>query len=160
MQSHLAWSNIIFEATGVRIILTKTKTIQCSERNLQFFIPRHSNQSVCLYTQLIAWKASSPCSRPSDPVFVVPSRGNWVPLNRNLADPVYKAALAAAGVTPSEYGWSSFRRGGATMGFLATGDVESLREHGDWKSNAYIKYLSLPASRRKHIVAALQHVLD
>ena len=74
--------------------------------------------------------------------------------------PVYKAALAAVGVNPSLYGWSSFRRGGATSGFIATGDVESLREHGDWRSNAYTRYLALPAQKRTHLVNALQGMLS
>ena len=135
------------------------KTIQCSECHPQFLIPKHSNQSICLFTQLQAWKSLTPCSAPLDPVFISLDNGTWVPLNRRLADPAFKASIQASGSNPSSYGWSSFRRGGATMGFLATGDVECLREHGDWKSNAYIRYLSLPASRRKHIVEALQQVL-
>ena len=74
-------------------------------------------------------------------------------------DPVFKAALAAVGVNPSLYGWSSFRRGGATSGFIATGDIESLREHGDWRSNAYTRYLALSARKRTHLVNALQNML-
>ena len=49
-RSHLSWKNIIFQEHGVKIILGKTKTIQCSERNLQFFIPKHSDTSICLFT--------------------------------------------------------------------------------------------------------------
>ena len=76
-----------------------------------------------------------------------------------MADPVLKSAIATLGLDASKYEGSSFRRGRATSGFLATGDVEALREHGDWKSNAYTRYLALPASKRTHIVSALQSLL-
>ena len=95
----------------------------------------------------------------TDPVFISNCGGQWQPLTRQLADPLFKAALSAAGVSPTSYGWSSFRRGGASTGFIATKDVESLREHGNWKSNAIIRYLSLPASKRTHLVSALQNVI-
>ena len=66
----------------------------------------------------------------------------------------------ADGKNPWYFGWSSFRRGASTTGFLATGDIETLREHGDWKSNAYVRYLALPADKRTHLVRALQSVLS
>ena len=101
-----------------------------------------------------------PYRNPTDPVFVIQHLGCWKPLSRQTADPTFKAALSAVGADASAYSWSSFRRGGATSGFIATGDVESLREHGDWKSNAYTRYLALPASKRVHIVSALQNILN
>ena len=157
--SHLSWSNIIFHVNHVEIVLPKTKTIQCNERKLRFVIPKHENMSICLHTQLRSLFLSSPFRNPLDPVFVIQHLGCWRPLSRQLANPAFKTALTAVGADASAYGWSSFRRGGATTGFLATGDVESLREHGDWKSNAYVRYLALPASKRVHIVSALQNIL-
>ena len=157
--SHLSWGNITFYRDAVKIVLSKTKTIQCKERSLQFVIPEHSNKSVCLFTQLKAWFSASPHTQSTDPVFLIVHCGVYKPLNRQLADPVLKSAIAALGLDPTKFGWSSFRRGGATTGFLATGDVEALREHGDWRSNAYTRYLALPASKRTHLVSALQGLL-
>ena len=157
--AHLTWGGVSFTDNGVKIILSKTTTIQCNERNLQFLIPVHSNRSVCLYTQLKLWFDSTPHKRHYDPVFLVCHLGSWVPLTRSLANPSFKSSLTAVGANASSYGWSSFRRGGATTGFIATGDIESLRKHGDWSNNAYTRYLALPASQRTHIVSALQNVL-
>ena len=93
-----------------------------------------------------------------DPVFLH-LEGGFSPLSRRLATPFFKASISTAGLNSSNFGWSSFRRGGATTAFIATQDVESLRVHGDWQSNAYTRYLSLPASRRRHLVSALQSVI-
>ena len=158
--AHLTWSNITFYSNAVKVVLDKTKTIQCKERNLQFIIPIHNNSSVCLLTQMKAWFNLSPYKQGDDPVFVVCHNGVWQPLNRTLADQAFKSALAGLGVNPSSYGFSSFRRGASTTGFLATGDVETLREHGDWKSNAYVRYLALPADKRTNLVKALQNSLS
>ena len=159
-KAHLTWSNIHFSRDSVLIILDRTKTIQCGERNLQFLIPRHHNPSVCLFTHLYAWRASTPRSDLNDPVFILTRAGLAVPLTRHLADPVYKACLASAGVRASSYGWSSFRRGGATASFLANRDIESLRAHGDWASSAYVRYLAIPAPARVQLVSTLQDTLS
>ena len=150
----------MFYSNAVKIVLNQTKTIQCKERNLQFVIPCYENGSVCLLTQMSAWYDMSPYTRGNDPVFLTFQLGRWQPLSRQSADPSYKAALVAVGKNPQSYGWSSFRRGASTTGFLATGDIETLREHGDWKSNAYVRYLALPADKRTHLVRVLQSVLS
>lgn len=76
-----------------------------------------------------------------------------------LAEMQIKAGLAAARVNSRLYGWSSFRRGGATTCFLATKDVESLRAHGDWASSAYTRYQAIPAPDCGHLVTTLQNTL-
>ena len=155
---HLTWKDVSFSNGGVTVKLTRTKTVQMSERYLTFFIPEHEDASVCLVRQLWSWKGISPITSPSDPVFVVADRaGAPVPLTRRLADPVLKATLGRCGATPARYGWSSFRRGGATSFFLASEgkDLETLRCQGDWRSSAYREYLSLPGRARSHVAEML-----
>ena len=86
--AHLSWGNIQFFNNSVLIILEKTKTIQCKEKNLQFHIPRHSNSSVCLLTQLRSWYSSTPFKAPNDPVFLTMNGSVWQPLTRSLATPL------------------------------------------------------------------------
>lgn len=159
---HLAWGDLSFCQRGVVVRLTKTKTVQMSERFLTFLIPVHDVPSTCLTSQLQAWRRISPLTAPEDPVFVVPGVGGRpVPLTRRRADPAFKGALARAGARPGSYGFSSFRRGGATSYFLATGgkDVESLMSQGDWRSGAYREYLYLPGTSRGHVAGTLQREL-
>ena len=158
-RDHLTWKSISFQQDSVRIVLNKTKTIQCNERYLEFSIPKHRNPSICLFTQLRHLYSVTPKRSPSDPVFIDSHSGLSQQLTRDIANPIFKSSLAAAGLNPANFGWPSFRRGGATTAFIATGDVEALREHGDWKSNAYTRYLALPANRRTHLVNSLQNVL-
>ena len=156
---HLAWRNCTFSESGLCIKFEATKTIQCQERVLTFNFPRHANSSVCLFTQLAYLKAAFPNASPSDPVFLASCGNQLVPLTRYIADPVFKSLLTLAGLRPHSFGWSSFRRGGATNFFLATGNTEMLRIHGDWKSSAYMRYLSIPADQRTGVVSTLQDLL-
>ena len=158
--AHFSWSNIKFLSDSVHITLEKTKTIQCKERNLQFTIPRIQNSSVCLYAQLQALRSQLPPAVGNLPVFFTYLNGTIQPITRQLVDPLFKSALAQAGVNQKSFGWSSFRWGGATHALIVTNDVEALREHGDWKSNAYTRYLALPASKRSHLVSALQKAIS
>ena len=159
---HLAWQHLSFRPDSVKITLVKTKTIQCSERRLTFVVPRHSNPSFCLLTHLLAWQTASPAPFLHHPVFVLPAHQPhcaYTPVNRRLADAFLKAALEVVGADVTRYSWSSFRRGSATSYYLASGDVESLRVHGDWCSQAYTRYLSLPATARVGVVSTVQSLL-
>ena len=82
-QAHLTWSNVSYKPDGVKITIQKTKTIQCQERLLMFFIPKHANTSICFHTQLLSWFNASPLKAPFDPVFLhleggfPPSLADW-----------------------------------------------------------------------------------
>ena len=153
--AHLTWGDVQFRQGCVRVKLRKTKTIQCGERVLTFNIPELENKSLCLVYNLSLWRQVSPLCSDQDPVFSVCEGGSWVPLSRASADQALKGALTLAGVQHSRYGWSSFRRGGATTFWLATGDLEMLRVQGDWQSLAYREYLSLPSKARAGVAAVL-----
>jgi hypothetical protein len=155
---HLAWRHVSFSRQSVTIILNTTKTIQCQERQLTFNVRRHENASICLWTQLRHWKAATIRPLPDDPVFLR-NHDSVEALKRWSADIELKSGLRLAGARADRYGWSSFRRGGATTFFLATGDSESMRIQGDWVSSAYRRYLAVPASARAHIAAKIQDLI-
>ena len=155
---HLAWRHIEFTGDAVKITLETTKTIQCKERSLVFIVKKHENESVCLWRQLRGWRDASPCTAPESAVFLSEGPAT-APLTRAKADRIFKAALVLAGARPSAYGWSSFRRGGATSFFLASRDVETLRVHGDWASDAYTRYLSIPAGKRAGVATKIQDLI-
>ena len=158
---HLAWGCITFlPGNCVHLSIRKTKTIQCAERTLQFVVPVHRNLSVCLASHLLALQTNPgyPVG-PQDPVFSFWSGTAWLALSRTTADPTLKSTLAGAGLVPSLFGWSSFRRGSATEYLLATGDSELLRIHGDWSTSVYQRYLAIPADRRTKVVSTLQNLL-
>ena len=157
---HLTWGRVTWKRGSVSIRITQTKTLQFNENFLEFAIPEHENKSVCLYTHLKAWFETTPRPSQEDPVFVcLLAGGRVVPVTRHLATKVFKAGLEMSGVDNRGFGWSSFRRGGATSYFLASGNVEKLRSQGAWKSQAYREYLCLPGSARGDVATTLLDLL-
>ena len=120
-----------------------------------FLFPYREEGALCLGYNLLLWFVSTPLNKPNDPVFLYLKGDSFVPLTRNLATPVFNGSLLAIGCVPAKYGWSSFRRGGATTYFRRTGDTETLRAHGDWRSDVHRDYIALPSSARAHVATVL-----
>ena len=89
-----------------------------------------------------------PCG-PTDSVFNIPDmKGGWIPLTRNMATPVLGRQVELMGLDPKKYVWHAFRRGGLQYGSQVVPNLEMLRLHGGWESEAMNVYLDLPATSR------------
>lgn len=64
------------------------------------------------------------------------------PLTADIFWSTIKRALVDGGINPSEYGSHSFRRGGSCWLFNIGMPEERIRELGDWRSNAYVRYIT------------------
>jgi hypothetical protein len=51
-----------------------------------------------------------------------------------------KALLQMAGFNPANFSGHSFRRGAATDSFSLTNKHDQIQLHGDWISEAYLRY--------------------
>ena len=52
------------------------------------------------------------------------------------------------GINSSEYSGHSFRRGGASHAFKCNIPAALINLQGDWKSNAYLRYIDIPLDVR------------
>lgn len=155
--AHLTWSDVLIKPEGVLVTIKKTKTIICLERTLSFFVPRHRSPSVCLLAHLLALlSVPGYPSAPLAPVFSVFVDRSWVPMTRLNVHYLFVRQLTMMGLNPKLFGWASFRRGSATEYLVATGDVEMLKLHGDWKSSIFRRYLAVPPERRSCVISTLQ----
>jgi hypothetical protein len=57
-----------------------------------------------------------------------------------------KSCLTDLGHSANSYSGHSFRRGGCSFCFEAGLDLTAIKLRGDWKTQAYEKYLHVPAS--------------
>jgi hypothetical protein len=55
--------------------------------------------------------------------------------------------LSACGYDPTVYSGHSFRRGGCTLSFEAGLGVMDIKMRGDWRSNAFERYLHIPSEK-------------
>ena len=127
------------------IRLFHTKTIQFGERVLELPVPQVPGSDLCATTAIMEHiKANAPDR--NGPLFKV---GKQVLTYKKLLKEL-KSLLHKAGENPDDYAGHSLRRGGATWAIEnAMLPAEIIRTIGDWKSQAYLRYLTISESLRK-----------
>ena len=85
-----------------------------------------------------------PCD-DKDPVFNVCDNSTWVPMTKRRFTVFLKSHLKYLGIDYRKVTPSSFRKGGLSHMLLKVGNLELLRLQGDWMSDAYRRYLVIPA---------------
>ena len=77
------------------------------------------------------------------PLFSYLHEGKLTCLTYSTFVKALKHSIAACGYDSSLYSGHSFRRGGATYAFSLNIPAELIKLHGDWKSNAYLRYIDI-----------------
>ena len=147
---HLTWRKVFMCNDGVIITLPVTKTIQCFERELRIPISSSPDRpQFCVLAGLNAMRQLPGYPTGLDqPVFNLYNGGTWAPLSRKdlvnmMSTQLNYLGLDARMITPS-----GFRKGGMSHMLLCTGNLELLRLQGDWRSDAYKRYIVIPAELR------------
>ena len=138
----LCRSDILFDSHK-RLLLVKTswsKTIQFGERSLIIPLVEISDSPLCPVKAYLNMTSLVPAS-DSSPAFCLQKRGKLYPVTYRQMQRVLKALVKNLGLDPSNYSSHSFRRGGATWAFSSEVPSELIQLYGDWRSDAYKKYL-------------------
>ena len=83
-------------------------------------------------------------SIPTDknlPLFQIFIKHQWQPLTAFKALSFLRLAVTSIGLDPKVYTFHSFRRSGASLAFNHDVDLNKIKQHGNWKSNAICSYL-------------------
>ena len=152
--SHLRRSDLHLFRWGVVMVVRWNKTIQFKQRTLLIPLPRVNESPLCPLTALAnAYDLTSDAS-PSDSAFMYREGAKLVMLTYNKFLQKLQLTLSAAGLNTERYAGHSFRRGGATFAMRCGVPVELIKIQGDWKSNAYKRYLD----RLKAVAIVAKHV--
>lgn len=147
--SSLKRSNFKFFSWGMIISLTRTKTIQFSERHLCIPITKCLNKSLCAvyWTQL---HFNQIVTRQDQTAFNIPCDNTlgYTPLTYSVYNDSIKYFAGEAGYSPSSFSSHSLRRGGATYLSVSGASIEEIKSRGDWKSDCVYQYLRTPMDIR------------
>ena len=132
-------SDVIFNQQGTLIHIRWSKTIQFSQRVLYLPLPRLPGQVLCPTQALFKAFSLTPNAPTDGPAFV--SSRDTKPLSAPTFLSAVRKELSGCDIPRSDISCHSFRRGGASWAFQAGIPVDTIRQIGDWKSNAYIKYI-------------------
>lgn len=154
---HLTPSNVTFTSQGAYV--SRIKTIQFRERQLEVPLPRVPSSPLCPVTALQQYLASLQLPL-SSPLFVYKSQDAYRPILAHLYNAFIKASLSAIGVNPAHFSSHSFRRGGATFPFCRDAPTAFIKAQGDWKSDAYLVYLTLSTANKFKILNSITSSLS
>ena len=133
------------EAYVLWVHVRHTKTIQFGQRSL--WIPMtgirgHPLDVIAAYDLVCSLVPAG----PEDHLFSCPLRpgGACSPLSHDAFVGAVKGCVAAVGLDPVLVAGHSFRRGGAAFAFHCKVPPAFIKLQGDWRSNAYLAYLTVP----------------
>jgi len=137
----LCHRNIQCVDSYIVVIFYWSKTIQCRERRLGIPLVPISGSPLCPVSAFHKMIDLVPTSSTS-PAFCHHHRSQLVPLTKSIFLRTFRELLVRANVPAAAcYRKHSFRRGGATYAFRLGVPGELIQCMGDWKSDAYKRYL-------------------
>ena len=132
---------IIANRGGVELRVRWSKTNQFRSKVTTYPLPRVKGHPLCP-SQAVFHALGCTRGAPRDgPAFVFRERGEWCPLTPDIFIAAIRAALEASVSDVSLYAGHSFRRGGACWAYERGVPIDTIRQTGDWKSDAYTAYI-------------------
>jgi hypothetical protein len=139
-ENQLRRSDVIVGHDQLLVNIRWSKTIQFGNRILTLPLLAIPGSCLCPVQSYKRMIELVPASGESL-AFVLPSKKGVVPVTYSQLQTTLRKVLLSIGLDPGEYASHSFRRGGATWAFKAKVPPNLIQCHGDWKSDAYKRYL-------------------
>lgn len=159
---HLNRSSVSFTDFGASLLVQHTKTIQCHDRVLCIPLPKIEGSPLCpvyALNNMFERLSVDNTKYAKIPLFSYTSNGNFKVLTHNTFVSVLRAVLTSCGYNESDYSGHSFRRGGACHAFSCNIPVPLIKHHGDWKSNAYLRYIEISTNIHENMMSVFAHSL-
>ena len=148
--------NVSIEKDFIIVSMHWSKTIQFGERILQTPLIKIPDSILCPISAYNAM-CMKVKAKPEDPLFSLP-KGKYITYSHfqiRLRELISKLHL-----NPDLYCSHSFRRGGSTSAFQAGVPAELIQFQGDWRSDAYKKYLTFSLNDKISVAMKMkQHIL-
>ena len=86
-----------------------------------------------------------------DPAFLLKVSGKVQPVSYSLLQAMIKRGVSRLGLDPNMFSSHSLRRAGASWAFQSGVPGELIQTHGDWTSQAYLRYLELSMTEKMQV---------
>ena len=142
LSKHLARRDISLCAAGLSVHLKWSKTNQSGSRLVQIPVVSIPGSPLCPLAAFTTMVRVVP-ALPEAPAFSLPRPSKRSPkcLTHLSFVSHLRHLISLTGRDPTGYTGHSFRRGGATFAFQAGVPGELIQLQGDWRSDAYLRYL-------------------
>jgi hypothetical protein len=153
---HLRRRDIRFHHGGLTVEIRYSKTIQCRERLICVPLTRMRESVLCPVQAIFKALSMTPTASPDGPAFMILSPKGPRPLTSKMFVGRIRQCLVSRGLEAHRYAGHSYRRGGASFGYKIGLSVETVRQLGDWRSNAYMNYIELSLDTRSQAISLMQ----
>lgn len=138
----LCRDSIIFDCKRKLLLISVkwSKTIQFGERELLIPLVSIPDSPLCPVQAFLNMK-SLVCTSDKSPAYCFIKHKLCVPVTYRQFQTILRQLITEIGLDACSYSTHSFRRGGASWAFAAEVPTELIQLYGDWKSDAYKRYL-------------------
>ena len=137
---HLAAGDIIFGSPGAHIIVKWEKNMQHRQASRVVQIPTLTNPSICPVSALRALLSHNK-STANAPLFATLQSGRLISLTDVKVRLALRKILLTMGLPSPYFTFHSFRRSGATLAFDSKVNMQDIKYHGGWRSDAIWRYI-------------------
>ena len=149
----LCRSDVVVGSNGLLVSFRWSKTNQFGRRAHVVPILAIHDSPLCPVRAYKAMLKFCP-GEPHDPAFFLkgaPGKNHKRPVSYYLLQKYIKEGVARLGLDPSAFSSHSLRRAGATWAFQSHVPSELIKSHGDWASQAYLRYLDFTLAERLQV---------
>lgn len=134
---HICRGDILMEHPGLLILIKWSKTRQDKSHMHLLPLPSLASHALCPVSAYKDMVAHQPAP-PNSPLLQHP-RG--APVTTSTLRKLLITLLQSAGFSSLHHSFHSLRRGGATFSYQIGLDLQNIKAHGDWRSDAVHSYV-------------------
>ena len=151
--------DVIWGAPGAHIIIKCSKSMQTSGQVHVVQLPSLQDRTICPVTALRAIVSSNP-SHADTPLFSTSTHSDTRVMTAPSVRLTFKHIISNIGLPPAEFGFHSLRRSGACWAFDHNMDLDHIKVHGGWKSDAIWRYLIRTPAAAGSVARTFQDCLN
>ena len=149
----------IWGPPGAHVITKCEKNMQISGQSHIVQLPELSDASICP-VRALRKIVSRNSSDQDKPLFLVSSQGLPSILTAHRVRSVLKRSITSLGLPPGDYGFHTFRRSGACWAFDSDVNLNHIKTHGGWRSDAIWRYLVKTPTAAGSVARTFQSLLN
>ena len=151
--------DVVWGAPGAHIITKCSKNMQVSGQVHIVQLPALEDSSICPVTALRSIVSTNP-DHSDHPLFTVATQSGPRILTASKVRSTFRSLVQAIGLAPADYGFHSLRRSGACWAFDHNMDLDHIKVHGVWRSDAIWRYLIRTPAAASSVAKTFQNCLN
>ena len=151
---HLCRGDVLFHESFLIVMVKWSKTLQASKKGTYIILPELSGSRLCPVSALRAMISQFP-ARTNAPLFLTSSG----PITQSQIRTHLNKILTLIQLNSQHFSFHTFRRSGATLAFNNNVDLQAIKRHGTWTSDAVNAYIVADPVHTASVASSFQRLL-